>query len=377
MLLIDRRYLQFFDWISFLVILIISSIGLAFVYSATYTVEQPYSIFFKKQLFGMISGLGIYIFFCFCDYRTLERWGYGVYFATIMLLVFTIIKGSIGMGAQRWINLGIVKFQPSELTKLFFPAYLSFYIFNEYTNTTRSFKYFIPPLIVLSLSCLLIKKQPDLGTALIVFFSGLLLLWLAGLNKKFYAALLALSLCTAPLLWTCLKPYQKKRIEVFLGGGDSKKERYQIEQSKIAIGSGGLLGKGFLKGTQNKLLFLPESRTDFIFAVLCEELGFIGALCLIVLYCLLFIRVYYVISSVKNYFAQLLAAGLIIPIILSTIINIGMVLGLLPIVGIPLPFMSYGISHTWIAFANLGWYNGIAMRRFYLSVSSTPLAHAL
>jgi rod shape determining protein RodA len=232
---------------------------------------------------------------------------------------------------------------------------------------------FAHALIVLFISCFLILKQPDLGTSIIVGLSGLILLYLSGLPLKFYLYLMLIFSISAPLLWKTLKPYQKKRIEVFLGAGDSKKERYQIEQSQIAIGSGGLYGKGYLQGTQNKLLFLPESRTDFIFAVVCEEWGFLGALSLIMLYALLCMRLCYVVTTIKNYYAQILASGLIIHIMLSAVINIAMVIGLLPIVGIPLPFMSYGISHTWISYASLGWFNSIAMRRFYLSVSTSLL----
>jgi rod shape determining protein RodA len=152
---------------------------------------------------------------------------------------------------------------------------------------------------------------------------------------------------------------------VFLGEGDARKERYQIEQSYIAVGSGGLCGKGFLKGTQNTLQFLPESRTDFIFAVVCEEWGFLGALIILWLYLLLFYRFLTIIGTIKDFYAQLLAVGLIIHIIISTFMNIGMALGLLPIVGIQLPFMSYGVTYLWITFASLGWFNSIAMRRFY------------
>ena len=218
---------------------------------------------------------------------------------------------------------------------------------------------------------MLIIKQPDLGTGLIILFSSAIMIWLAGINKKFFIWSLIIFSFTAPILWKCLKPYQRKRIEVFLGAGDRKKERYQIEQSRIAIGSGGLTGKGFLNGTQNKFMFLPEGRTDFIFSVLCEEWGFIGASILILLYILLFIRLFYVINSIKNFFSQLLACGLIIHIVISTVINISMVMGLMPTVGIPLPLMSYGITHTWITFASLGWFNSIATRRFYLSMSKT------
>ena len=215
-------------------------------------------------------------------------------------------------------------------------------------------------LVVLVASFLLIRKQPDLGTALIILFSGILLLWLAGMHKKFFIISLLGCALAAPVIWKCLHPYQRNRITVFLGQGDSKKERYQIEQSRIAVGSGGLAGKGFLNGTQNKFMFLPESRTDFIFAVVCEEWGFLGALILIGLYIALFIRLFYVISSIKNFYAQLLATGLIIHIVFSTLINMCMVIGLMPIVGIPLPFISYGVSNLWISFASLGWFNSIA-----------------
>lgn len=369
MWLLDRRYIRSFDWLGLLLILLLSTIGLAFVFSATYRPDEPFSLFFKKQLFGIITGLIIYISCCCVDYRTLERWGYFAYFATVALLVITILMGSIGMGAQRWINLGLFKFQPSELAKLFFPPFFSYYLYTEKDSLSFSLSELLPVIGILGLSALLILKQPDLGTALIILFSGILMLWLAGLAQRvFIYAALFLIIC-APILYGFLKPYQRKRIEVFLGAGDTKKERYQIEQSKIAIGSGGLLGKGYLQGTQNKLSFLPESRTDFIFSVLCEEWGFIGALFVLLLYALLFARAFFVVRTIHNFYAQLLAIGLILPIIFSMIINMCMVSGLMPIVGIPLPFMSYGISHIWITFASLGIFNSIALRRFYLSMN--------
>lgn len=371
MWLIDRRYIRSFDWLSLLLVLILSAIGLAFVFSATYKPEDPYSLFFKKQLFGIITALIIYIFCCCFDYRTLERWGYFLYFATVFLLVFTILKGSIGMGAQRWINLGFIKFQPSELAKLFFPPFFSYYLYTEKDSVDYKLKELMPVIAILSISAFLILKQPDLGTALIILFSGTLMLWLSGLAKKIFIYSAIFLVLSAPILYTFLKPYQRKRIEVFLGAGDTRKERYQIEQSKIAIGSGGVTGKGYLQGTQNKLSFLPESRTDFIFSVVCEEWGFLGAMFVLLLYALLFARLFWVISTINNFYAQLLAAGLILPVIFSTIINICMVSGLMPIVGIPLPFMSYGVSHIWITFASLGIFNSIAIRRFYLSMNKT------
>ncbi len=363
MFLIDRRYLRYFDWLSFLLVIVLSSLGVLLVFSATYRPEHMFSLFFKKQLFGVISGLCIYITCCIIDYRTLQRWGYFFYFGIIVLLLFTLVKGSIGMGGQRWISYSGIRFQPSELTKLFFPAFFSYYLYTE-KDIDYSFKTFVPILAVVGCSVLLIRKQPDLGTALILLFASAVMMWLAGIGKKFFMWSFVLFLVTAPLTWACLKPYQKKRIAVFLGEGDSRKERYQIEQSQIAIGSGGFTGKGFLKGTQNKFQFLPESRTDFIFSVMAEEWGFLGALTVIFLYSLLFLRLFYVTTTIKNFYAQLLATGLVIHCVVSMIVNIGMVTGLLPVVGIPLPLLSYGVSNLWITFASLGWFNSIASRRF-------------
>ncbi len=363
MLSLDRRYFRFFDWYSLLLTLILSAIGLALVLSATYTPEEPYSLFFKKQLVGIISGLLLYALFCSIDYRVMTRWGYFLYFVVIALLLFTIIKGSIGMGAQRWISIGFIKFQPSELAKLFFPAFFVYFVTSEKRSLTTFFD-FLPIVITLITSALLIQKQPDLGTAIIILFSGTILLYMAGLSRTFFIIVFCTSALCGPVLWHFLKPYQRQRILTFLGEGDSRKERYQIEQSCIAVGSGGMWGKGYVHGTQNRLRFLPEGRTDFIFSVLCEEFGFVGALFTLSLYCLLFYRFLLLILSLKQGSTQLLALGLMSHIIFSTLVNIAMVLGLLPIVGIPLPLMSYGITHSWITFASLGWLNSIAARRF-------------
>lgn len=370
MFLIDRRYVRYFDWLGLLLIITISIIGLLFVYSATYKPEQPYSLYFTKQAFGVASGWILYAIFCAIDYRTLMRWGYFAYVGVIGLLIFTIIKGSIGMGAQRWINLGFIKLQPSELAKLFFPAFITYYFLGMNNTHKLVFKDFIPILGILAVSFVLILKQPDLGTALILVFSATVMLWLAGMPRSFFiASSLSLIIC-APILWHFLKPYQKQRIAVFLGEGDVRKERYQLEQAKIAIGAGGKWGKGFLQGTQNKLLFLPESRTDFIFAVLCEELGLAGSLFLIALYLILFIRFFFIICTINSPPVQLLATGLIIHIVISALVNICMVIGMLPVVGIPLPLVSYGVSNLWMTFASLGWFNGIAMRRFYIGTKT-------
>jgi len=366
MIAVNKRFFRHFDWISFCLMVTLALLGALFIFSTTYKPEQPFSLFFKKQLFGIVAGIILYMIGSLIDYRVWMRVGYFLYLATIGLLVFTIIKGSIGMGAQRWINLFFFRVQPSELIKLLFPAFVAYYLHTHKNTESFSFKHFIPLIATIGVSLLLIVKQPDLGTALIILFSSIILLWLAGINKKFFLYGFLIALVSAPISWRFLKEYQKKRIYTFLGQGKSRKERYQIEQSHIAIGSGGLLGKGLLQGTQNRLLFLPESRTDFIFSVLCEERGFIGAFFALLLYLLLFLRLLFFTSTLQKPIMQLFAIGLVIHIMLSTIINIAMVTGLLPIVGIPLPFMSYGLSNLWVNFISLGWFQSIVMQRTYI-----------
>ena len=363
MFVLNRRYLRYFDWYSLALITLLMAIGLLFVFSTTHQCGHP-SGFLKKQAFGAIIGLAIYFAFSLADYRALCRLTYIFHFAVLALLVFTIVKGSIGMGARRWINLGLFRFQPSELVKVSLPGFITYFLHADGTSLP-TFKRFIPVLSIVLFSFVLILKQPDLGTALVVLASSMVMLWYSGVGKKFFVAAAIASIITAPILWKCLKPYQKTRVVVFLGGGKTDKERYQIEQSKIAIGSGGIAGKGFMNGTQNRLMFLPESRTDFIFSIICEETGFLGAMLVLLLYATLLIRLLYKTNRVHNFYTRLLALGLISYIAISTIVNMGMVTGMLPIVGVPLPLMSYGISHLWTTLASLGWLNGIMIREQY------------
>lgn len=349
-----------FDLINLILIGILCAIGLTCIYSSTHTATQAYPIFFKKQLLGILIGLLIYLKLCNTDYRLLTRQGYFLYIFTIGLLVFTTIKGSIGMGAKRWINLGFLKFQPSELTKLFLPAYIVCKLDGSLTLLQFNSRFY-EIFAILIPSTLLIIKQPDLGTGIVLLVTGFSMLWLSNINNRFLKYLMIFAIISAPIGWRMLHTYQKKRIEVFLGFGDNSKEAYHIQQSKIAIGSGGIWGKGFMQGTQNKLSFLPESRTDFIFAVICEEFGLFGALIVMLLYLMLFLRLLYQISTIPILISQLLAIGLLLHTIVSTIINIGMVMGLMPIVGIPLPLMSYGLSNLWITLASLGWLQSVIL----------------
>jgi len=364
----DRQKIYNFDWLSFSITTILLSIGLAFVYSTTCKDAATFSIFFKKQLFGAGVGLIIYLIFCSIDLYRICRWGYFGYAIILLLLMYTITSGWIGMGAKRWISLYFLTFQPSELVKLALPLAFAFYFYEKKISPSQEFikpklRTFQKPLIVLFITFLLILKQPDLGTALIILFSGFLLLWILQIPKIFFITLGFAVLISTPIAWNILKPYQKQRILVLIGQGDAKKERYQIEQSKIAIGSGRLLGKGFTKGTQNRLAFLPESRTDFIFSVLCEEWGFLGAMLILILFAILFIRQTQILLQLSGFLEQIVGIGLLAPIMFSTVINLGMVTSLLPIVGIPLPLFTYGITHLWTTLASLGILNNIAIRR--------------
>jgi rod shape determining protein RodA len=370
MLMIDRRYFRYFDWFSFFITLLLLGLGLLFVFSSTYRPEKPISVFFKKQAIGAALGLIIYFFFCIKDLRKLARWGCWIYFVVLALLVYTMVGGWVGMGGKRWISLYFLRFQPSELAKLFFPFFIAYYLedidflINSKTRYLPTSQFMVP-LIVLLVSFVLILKQPDLGTALLVLLSGFVIFWFIGINREFFLTLALVGMLGAPLFWNILKPYQQQRILVLFGYGDAHKERYQVEQSKIAIGSGGVIGKGLLKGTQNKFDFLPEDHTDFIFSVICEEFGFLGAMLILLLFFLMFTRMVFIISQIPSLFEQIVGVGLLIHILLSVCINIGMVAGLLPTVGIPLPLFSYGLSNLWITLASLGGLNNIAIRRFY------------
>lgn len=369
-MMIDRRYFRYFDWVSFALIMILLAGGLLFVFSATYKPDVPVSLFFKKQALGAFCGLLIYFYFCSVDVRKVARWGFFIYFGVLLLLAYTIVGGLIGMGAKRWVSLYFVRFQPSELAKFFFPLFVAYY-FSELeiprlpTPNAVFFKEFLFPLGILGLSFLLILKQPDLGTALIILFAGFLLFWFIGINPRFFLVVGLIGALGAPFFWKVLKPYQQKRILVLMGYGDARKERYQVEQSKIAIGSGGIVGKGLLQGTQNKLEFLPEDHTDFIFSVVCEEFGFLGAFLIILLFGILIVRLLVMLLHLPCLFEQIVGIGLLAHVLLSVVINLGMVTGMLPTVGIPLPLFSYGLSNLWITLASLGCLNNISIRRYY------------
>lgn len=264
------------------------------------------------------------------------------YLLGIAMLVAVIAFGEVGKGAQRWLNLGFIRFQPSEILKLAVPMMLAAYLKDKILPL--GFKDLIISLGIVIIPVLLIAKQPDLGTAILVGSAGFFVLFIAGIQWKILSIMTLILLVTAPLFWQfALHDYQKNRIITMLDPeSDSLGSGYHIIQSKIAIGSGGTYGKGWLNGTQSQLDFLPERSTDFIFSVFAEEFGFIGIVLLLTLYCLIIFRGLYIAADASNTYGRLLAGALSMTFFVYLFVNTGMVSGLLPIVGVPLPLMSYG-----------------------------------
>ena len=284
-------------------------------------------------------------FLSFINIKTWYKTGYLFYIIVLMLLVWASLYGITVSGSQRWINLYFINFQPSELMKIaIIVCFAKYYNRMQLTNVNK-FKNLLIPLTILVLPIILVISQPDLGTSILIALSGIIVLWLAGVNLKYFFYSSLILLISAPFAISFLKPYQKLRILTFfdpdkdpLGAG------YQIIQSKIAVGSGGLFGKGFLKGTQGYLEFLPEKHTDFIFTLYSEEFGFIGSIILLLIYAVLIFRILKIGSLSRSFFGKFFCYGFGSAIFIYIFVNMSMVLGLLPIVGSPLPIMSYGGS---------------------------------
>ena len=272
---------------------------------------------------------------------TLRRWAPWLYGAGLVMLVAVLVFGEIGKGAQRWLDLGVVRFQPSELVKLAVPMMMAWYLAEK--RLPPSWQRLAAAAAMIIVPVLLIAKQPDLGTALLVASAGVFVLFLAGISWRLIGALFAALAAAAPVVWYLMHDYQRQRVLTFLDPeNDPLGAGYHIIQSKIAIGSGGMYGKGWLNGTQSQLEFLPERPTDFIFAVLAEEFGLIGVLILLSLYLFIIVRGLYIATRAQDTFSRLLAGSLILMFFVYLFVNTGMVSGLLPVVGVPLPLVSYG-----------------------------------
>jgi rod shape determining protein RodA len=256
-------------------------------------------------------------------------------------LLAVLVMGEIGKGAQRWLNFGLLRFQPSEMMKVVVPMMVAWYLAENPLPPSR--RAVVVASLMIIVPTFLIIRQPDLGTALLVASSGIFVLLLSGISWWLVASVVGLLATAAPVLWYFLRDYQKQRVLTFLNPeSDPLGAGYHIIQSKIAIGSGGLYGKGWLNGTQAHLDFLPEHSTDFIFAVLAEEFGFIGILLLLAIYFFIVARGLYVATQAQSSFNRLVAGSLILTFFVYVFVNIGMVTGLLPVVGLPLPLVSYG-----------------------------------
>ena len=331
--------------VDYFLIIIVAIIGLMSVFSIYSTESGNFSFYTKNHLTRFLVFFFMFLVLSFVRVSFWYRQAYIFYILGILLLLLVIFFGISASGSKRWINFFIMNLQPSELMKIAIIVCFARYYHRIQSSDIQSYKYLLQPIILLLIPCYLVITQPDLGTAILIAGSGLAIIWLAGLNLKYFIYSGLILLVSLPFVISILKPYQKSRILTFFNPDrDPLGAGYQIIQSKIAIGSGGLLGKGFLQGTQSYLEFLPEKHTDFIFTLFSEEFGFVGSMVLILLYALLIYRIIRIGFSSRSFFAKLYCFGFASALFLYIFVNIAMVLGLLPIVGAPLPIMSYGGS---------------------------------
>jgi rod shape determining protein RodA len=345
--------------------LLVIGCGLLTVLSATRAPNHLVSgLVVRQAMWASLGLVGLFAALSF-DYHWLERYGYFVYGAGLLLLLLTALLGSSGGGARRWLVLGPVSLQSSEFVKLALVVALARYLHRQVGEQALSIRALVVPLFLLAPPAALILKQPDLGTVVVLALTVGTVLLVAGLRLRLVLLVAAILVPAVPYLWHHLKPYQQRRISTFINPqADPLGAGYHIIQSKIAIGSGMLEGKGFLHGTQNRLNFLPEQHTDFIFSVFAEEWGFIGACVLVSLYVTLLLRCAIVATRARDTFGVLLAFGLTATIFCQVLVNIGMATGSLPVVGITLPFFSYGGSSLLASMTAIGLLMNVSMRRF-------------
>ncbi len=330
-------------------LLLLSGIAMVVLYSAS---GQSLDVVLRQGLRLMLA-LFVMVGVAMIHPRQLANMSPILYLVGALMLALVLLFGKISMGAQRWLDLGIIRFQPSELTKLSTPMMIAWFM-ARYTPPPAVKRLFGAALLIL-LPVLLIAKQPDLGTAILVGSSGAAVIFLSGISFKILAGLFVLGAGSLPLFWQFLHGYQRDRILMLLNPeADPLGRGYHIIQSKIAIGSGGFSGKGWLHGTQVHLEFLPESSTDFIFAVLAEEFGLIGCLGLLAAYAIILARCLFIVVQAKDRYSRYLAGALTLTFFVYVFVNMGMVIGILPVVGVPLPLVSYGGTSTVTLLAGFG-----------------------
>ena len=363
----DRRLVTHFDWGLLAIVVAICSIGIGILYSAVNAgADASQSGFVVKQLvwFG-IGGTAMVV--CFLvSYRHLEQWGLLVYLGVILLLVLVVFFGKYVGGSKRWLALGPISLQPSELAKIGVIIVLARHYARNATTDGLSLKDLAIPAGLIFIPFVFILRQPDLGTALLLLLIGGVMTLFVGLKRRTFMVLLASGSCSVVAAWFfLLKAYQKQRVLTFLDPDrDPLGAGYHIIQSKIAIGSGMLFGKGYLKGTQNALAFLPEQHTDFILSVLAEEWGLVGCLVLLACYLLFLAWSLNIAHRCRDAFGTILVVGVTAMNFWHVFINMGMVMGLLPVVGVPLPLISYGGSSVVSTLLGVGILMNVSMRRF-------------
>jgi rod shape determining protein RodA len=364
-MIIDRRLFKNIDWILLLLVLGVVSIGILNLYSAGLNQGESRTVqLYIKQLYWLAMGLGMMFFMTIFDYQRLQRLAYPIYWASILLLLAVMVAGKIVAGSKRWLVLGPLAFQPSELAKVGVILALAAHFYRQERYEPLSWWELGFPCLLMLLPFALVAKQPDLGTALLIAAVAGTMILFVGVRWHILVTIAASFFAASPIFWYFLKDYQRQRIFTFLNPEqDPLGSGYHIIQSKIAVGSGLFWGKGFLKGTQSQLNFLPEQHTDFVFSVFAEEWGFIGSLFLILLYMLVILWSLQIARSCRERFGNLLAVGIAAMIFWQIFINISMVTGMLPVVGIPLPFFSYGGSSLVSNFIGIGLLLNIRMRQ--------------
>lgn len=351
---VDKTLFQRFKEVSWGIVLLISllaGVGVAMLYSVAGGEWHPWA---SQHAIRYGVALVLMITIAITDIRYWMAFSYPAWFLGLLLLVLVEFIGATGMGGQRWLDLGFMRIQPSELMKIAVVMALARFFHARTYQQVRKLSAIIMPAVLILVPAILVVRQPDFGTGLMIIMGGMAVLFLAGLPAWLFIASGVSVVAAIPIVWSLMKEYQKSRVLTFLNPeADPLGAGYQITQSKIALGSGGLTGKGFMEGTQSHLNFLPEMKTDFIFTVLVEEFGLVGAAIVLSLFAVILTYALLMGIGCRNQFGRLMASGLAVTLFLYVVINVGMVMGLMPVVGVPLPLISYGGSAmlTWaIAF---------------------------
>jgi rod shape determining protein RodA len=362
----DRRLVQYFDWGLLGLTLVLGGIGIFTLYSAVTAGDTtPLRVLYIKQMMWFGAGFTLMTCAFLFDYKKLDQWAFVIYGFCILLLICVLLFGKYVGGSRRWLAMGPFTIQPSELVKIGMIIVFARYYAKVANKRGLSFRELFIPVVLTMIPFVLIVKQPDLGTAMLMVLIVGSITFFIKIERRSLLCIIGAGIVTVPLVWGSLKGYQKQRILTFLNPDrDPLGAGYHIIQSKIAIGSGMITGKGFLKGTQNSLSFLPEQHTDFIFSVLAEEWGFVGAVILLLVFLMLIIWGLNIAYTCRDPFGTILCFGVTAMIFWQVFINIGMVMGLMPVVGIPLPLISYGGSSVITVMLGIGLMMNVSMRRF-------------